>query len=227
MEGLADHGAAAAFRGGQTPDFRQSESERLTRQLAPRDTLPPACRPRRHDRHSASASSLRRRRDRVGPPCGYGCRPKCGEVNIWHWAHHARGDCDPWSEPVTEWHLGWQAAVPPERREVVIGSHRADIVTASGGVVEIQHSPITAAVIAAREEFYGSRMAWIFDATRADITMADVRASRYGVCGCDPGTCSGGWGAGPLSGHAREVGGAWRAHVPVEASAPVCLGVPP
>jgi hypothetical protein len=97
---------------------------------------------------------------------------------------------------VTEWHLGWQAAVPPERREVVIGSHRADIVTASGGVVEIQHSPITAAVIAAREEFYGSRMAWIFDATRADITMADVRASRYGVCGCDPGTCSGGWGPG-------------------------------
>ena len=43
--------------------------------------------------------------------------------------------------------------------------------TASGGVVEIQHSPVSPAVIAEREEFYGDRMAWIFDATRADITV--------------------------------------------------------
>ena len=32
---------------------------------------------------------------------------------------------------MTEWHLGWQRAVPPERREVVIAPHRADIVTAA------------------------------------------------------------------------------------------------
>ena len=72
---------------------------------------------------------------------------------------------------MTEWHLGWQRAVPPERREVVMGPHRADIVTASGGVVEIQHSPVSPDVIAAREAFYGDQMAWIFDATQAAMTV--------------------------------------------------------
>ena len=128
------------------------------------------------------------------PSCGHSCRPRCGKINVWHWAHHARADCDPWSEPTTEWHLGWQRVVPPERREVVMGSHRADIVTASGGVVEVQHSSISVDVIAAREEFYGARMAWIFDATEADIRARPVASARYGLCGCEPGDCSKGWG---------------------------------
>ena len=101
------------------------------------------------------------------PSCGGPVRPKCGHVVVRHWAHHARDDCDPWSEPMTEWHWRWQQVVPPDRREVVMGPHRADIVTASGGVVEVQHSAISAEVIAAREAFYGERMAWIFDATDA------------------------------------------------------------
>ena len=79
------------------------------------------------------------------PSCGHPCRPKCGKIKVHHWAHHARDDCDPWSEPMTEWHLSWQLAVPPERREVVMHrssgagllTHRADIVTASGGIVEV------------------------------------------------------------------------------------------
>jgi hypothetical protein len=49
-----------------------------------------------------------------------------------------------------------------------MGPHRADVVTASGGVVELQHSPISPEVIAEREAFYGERMAWIFDATPLD-----------------------------------------------------------
>jgi len=101
------------------------------------------------------------------PACGHPVRPKCGSIVAHHWAHHARKDCDPWSEPESEWHRGWKQAVPAERREVVMGQHRADIVTASGGVVEIQHSPISPEVIEAREAFYGERMAWIFDGTGA------------------------------------------------------------
>lgn len=128
------------------------------------------------------------------PSCGHPCRPKCGKINIWHWAHHARADCDPWAEPLTEWHLSWQRAVPPERREVVMGAHRADIVTASGGVVEIQHSAISPDVIAAREEFYGPRMAWIFDAMQAAITV--TAASPVVVnrpCGCVNEQCAKIW----------------------------------
>ena len=52
-----------------------------------------------------------------------------------------------------------------------MGPHRGDIVTASGGVVEILHSPVSPAVIAEREQFHGERMAWIFDATRVAITV--------------------------------------------------------
>ena len=128
------------------------------------------------------------------PSCGYPCRPKCGQLVIWHWAHHARADCDPWAEPMTEWHLGWQRAVPPERREVVMGPHRADIVTASGGVVEIQHSPIPPGVIGEREAFYGAQMAWIFDATQADITVWPAPAVLANTpCGCAVRQCAGIW----------------------------------
>ena len=77
---------------------------------------------------------------------------------------------------MTQWHLDRQAAVPAERREVVIGSHRADILTASGGVVEIQHSSISAETITERERFYGEKMAWIFDGSQA---FADGRLIVY------------------------------------------------
>ena len=119
------------------------------------------------------------------PSCGHPCRPKCGKLITWHWAHYARADCDPWSEPMTEWHLGWQRAVPSERREVVMGPHRADILTASGGVVEIQHSTIPVDTITEREEFYGQQMAWIFDATQAAITISAVPPMLVNTpCGC-------------------------------------------
>jgi hypothetical protein len=116
------------------------------------------------------------------PSCGHPCRPKCGQIIVNHWAHHARADCDPWAEPMTEWHWTWQQAVPPDRREVVMGPHRADIVTASGGVVEVQHSSISPAMIREREDFYGERMAWIFDATdafRAGRLSVDGRAGEW------------------------------------------------
>jgi hypothetical protein len=67
---------------------------------------------------------------------------------------------------MTARHWSWQLAAPPERREVVMGPHRADVVAASGGVVELQHSAISPEVIREREDFYGERMAWIFDATK-------------------------------------------------------------
>ncbi len=101
------------------------------------------------------------------PACSGPVRPKCGAIVVWHWAHHARAECDPWAEPDSAWHRGWHEVVPPERREVVMGPHRADVVTASGGVVELQHSGISPVVIAEREEFYGERMAWLFDARKA------------------------------------------------------------
>jgi hypothetical protein len=80
----------------------------------------------------------------------------------WHWAHQAALDCDPWFEPETEWHRSWKALASDERVEVVMGDHRADIVSREGTVVELQHSSISVEDIRARESYY-RRMVWLID----------------------------------------------------------------
>lgn len=114
---------------------------------------------------------------RVGvcPMCRKCVRPKCGQLVVWHWAHIASDDCDSWAEPETEWHRRWQMLVPRHQREIIIGAHRADIVTSSGTVVELQHSSISGPEIHARERHYG-RMIWIFDVSAPyDADRLDVR----------------------------------------------------
>ncbi len=99
------------------------------------------------------------------PACGAKLIPKCGEINIWHWSHLA-GECDQWHETETDWHLYFKSLIPEDRCEVSISrngiSHRADIVTKKGMVIELQHSSIDAGEIAERERFYG-QMIWLFD----------------------------------------------------------------
>lgn len=101
------------------------------------------------------------------PGCGGAVLAKCGRIVTWHWAHVTGEDCDPWAEPDSAWHRGWQERYPIEQREVVIGDHRADVVTADGEVLEFQHSYLSPDEIAAREAFYGRAMWWVFDATEA------------------------------------------------------------
>ena len=50
----------------------------------------------------------------------------------------------------------------PECREVTAGPHRADIMSRSGLVIELQHSPIAPSEIREREAFYGN-MVWVLD----------------------------------------------------------------
>jgi hypothetical protein len=96
----------------------------------------------------------------ICPSCGSEVSAKCGEVNAWHWAHRG-GDCDPWSEGETRWHLNWKQLFPPEWQEVVVHPHRADVKTPKM-VVELQHSLINPAMIREREQFY-ENMVWLFD----------------------------------------------------------------
>lgn len=99
----------------------------------------------------------------ICPHCGNLVIAKCGPIVEWHWAHEVRTDCDPWAEPETAWHAAWKARFPPERCEVTRGAHRADVVTATGWVLEFQHSPISVEDIQAREDFYGDKMLWVLD----------------------------------------------------------------
>lgn len=98
------------------------------------------------------------------PSCKETVVSKCGSLVVHHWAHKAGADCDRWSEPIGPWHLEWQSEVKPDFVEVVVGTHRADLVGNGDCVIELQHSPIPKDDIRAREEFYG-KMVWVFDAT--------------------------------------------------------------
>lgn len=99
----------------------------------------------------------------ICPLCRTAVLAKCGEIYIHHWAHVSGKDCDSWWEPETEWHRYWKSFA--QQTEVTIADHRADIVTQSGLIVELQHSNISAKEIQSREACYGSRLRWLFDGT--------------------------------------------------------------
>lgn len=108
------------------------------------------------------------------PLCKAPVRARRGFIRVHHFAHHAREDCDPWKEGESEWHLSWKALVPPDYCEVIVGEHRADILIPAGQVVELQHSPMPAEEAWIRENFWGERLIWLFDA-RPFIGHLDLR----------------------------------------------------
>lgn len=110
------------------------------------------------------------------PSCREPVIAKCGEINVWHWAHEAGSDCDPWSEPESEWHRYWKSLA--ERTEVVMPPHRADILT-DQGVVELQHGSLSPAEVAERELFYG-RMTWLVDLRECRDRMSLGPAKKPG-----------------------------------------------
>ena len=90
----------------------------------------------------------------ICPNCRVKLIAKCGELNVWHWAHESLVDCDNWNyEPKTEWHLNWQDKFGVDQTEIFIQrggeSHRADILSKSGVVIEIQNSTISTVDISA------------------------------------------------------------------------------
>lgn len=84
----------------------------------------------------------------VCPTCGATMVAKCGPRIMHHWAHAVQRDCDPWWENETRWHRDWKNLFPQECREQTRTAadgeiHRADIITPTGIVIEVQHSAIT------------------------------------------------------------------------------------
>lgn len=94
------------------------------------------------------------------PSCNGPVTAKCGPLVTHHWSHVAK-DCDPWSEPESEWHRNWKSLFPKECCEVVIGNHRADV-KINEVVIEFQKSPISVEEIAERESHYGE-MIWVLN----------------------------------------------------------------
>ena len=116
------------------------------------------------------------------PDCGGEVIAKCGEHRVWHWSHIGRRDCDSWSESETPWHRGWKGHFPRECQEIICRSesgvsHRADVKTRSGLIVEFQRSPIAPNEQRKRESFYGDRLIWLVDGTRL---AGDMRRFNQG-----------------------------------------------
>jgi competence CoiA-like predicted nuclease len=101
------------------------------------------------------------------PLCERTVFSKCGEINVWHWAHRKDESCDSWYEPETEWHKNWKLTFGKDNCEIVISKdgirHIADIFTNDSVVIELQNSPIQKPIIRRRENFYGERMLWVIN----------------------------------------------------------------
>lgn len=99
--------------------------------------------------------------------CRGAVHSKCGEINIWHWAHISIENCDSWHEPETQWHLDWKDRFGEEFSEISIiqgdERHIADVKTKNGIVIEFQNSAITPDTIKERELFYGGKMIWVIN----------------------------------------------------------------
>ena len=104
------------------------------------------------------------------PTCESAVVARCGEVNIWHWAHRGRLGCDIWWENETEWHRAWKGRFPVDWQEVVHRAengekHIADVRTGPGRVIEFQHSYLDPDERRSRNNFY-PKLIWVVDATR-------------------------------------------------------------
>ncbi|WP_443632964.1 competence protein CoiA family protein [Candidatus Marifrigoribacter sp. Uisw_064] len=99
--------------------------------------------------------------------CGEEVISKCGDLNVWHWAHMNIENCDSWYEPETFWHVHWKMTFGKENVEIGIKigkkRHIADVLTKKQVVIELQNSQIKKQTIKEREEFYGERMLWLIN----------------------------------------------------------------
>ena len=106
--------------------------------------------------------------DGICPCCRQSCIPKCGNINIHHWAHITK-DCDNWTEPETLWHKNWKNVFPVATQETIIEKenvkHIADVQLGSGLVIEFQNSPLSLETMLERESFYYN-MIWILNAEK-------------------------------------------------------------
>ncbi len=119
------------------------------------------------------------------PVCGAITIAKCGEKNIWHWAHKGRRMCDHWWENETEWHRDWKNHFPVEWQESVHLAangerHIADVKTNKNHVIEFQHSYIKPEERQSREDYYGN-MVWVVDGIRRKTDLKNfVEALNFG-----------------------------------------------
>lgn len=95
------------------------------------------------------------------PKCGNEVIARCGQINIWHWAHKAKKNCD-WYSSESDWHREWKALFPSNRVEVYMEGNRADAIDRMGRIWEFQNSYLKGEEIDEREKTY-ENLLWIWN----------------------------------------------------------------
>jgi Competence protein CoiA-like family len=111
----------------------------------------------------------------VCPFCNESVIARCGDINIWHYAHKVENNCD-WKEE-TEWHLDWKQRFPKECVEIKIGNNRADVYI-NGRVYEFQNSAINTTDILMRQLAF-PKLTWIFNAVTWHVDLRKKGGSNY------------------------------------------------
>lgn len=111
------------------------------------------------------------------PICKENVIPKCGTINIWHWAHRMNAECS-YGEGIGLWHLKWQDFALKNGADVEVpiidrfgNVYRADIIY-NNKVVELQHSTISEMEIIRRSDYYTGQkymVDWVLDYTRKEF----------------------------------------------------------
>lgn len=120
------------------------------------------------------------------PLCKTDVVPKTGRIKTPHWAHKSLDTCDRFSDPETAWHRKWKSYFPEDWREVVVGNHRADVLTPKGYAIEFQHSTISLDKIRDRCNAY-ENLVWVVDASSLAKRIEFTVEGDFGY-GCLPST---------------------------------------
>ena len=119
----------------------------------------------------------------ICPQCENEVIAKCGNINVWHWAHKTLLNCKYFERNETEWHRNWKARFLEEYREIRFPAydsegkktaHIADVYLRNIDLaIEFQHSRITYEECIQRNEFYADNggIDWIIDISDANYTF--------------------------------------------------------
>jgi hypothetical protein len=94
------------------------------------------------------------------PKCESEVIAKCGKINIWHWAHKVKQECN-WYSSESDWHREWKSLFPQEKIEVYLKHNRADAIDKTNRIWEFQNSYLSGDEIQERENAYEC-LVWIW-----------------------------------------------------------------
>lgn len=93
------------------------------------------------------------------PGCSQPLISKCGDINIWHFAHKSKSQCD--YKPSSQWSLEWKSLFPKELVEIKRHYQFVDLILPNNLAVEFQHSSISLSEMIEKTNYW-KNILWIF-----------------------------------------------------------------